>query len=429
LIPAVVLLSAGVVALDVGSIRNEREGRLQSLRAAGYPTTFVELAEYTKLPEGVRNAADVYKLVFDVLTELKDDPNAPLGQIPARGEPLPIETAAEMSKYLTTTDKCFALLHEAASIEHCRFDWNYADQLQPWIAHDHWSNAKSCAFLLRRRAVFHACAGDTDAAATCIRDGLRLADSMQREPGTLGHAVRIALRAVALAGLEQTLNLASYADRQLAELDEALAASSAALDLKGTMVTQQCIELERYRAIEFARRPSLLQTVRNRDFVRAVPGMRARGFVDLLDYWRAYIEATEFPVTQQLARFREIDREMASLSFLHAMVRRYWPAGVQRTVELDLRVRVHLDLARTALAVERYRLATGNVPGHLDELVPRYLEQVPIDPFDGRPIRYKHRNPGYLLYSILEDGQDNAGRTRDDVSSGEPYDWCFVVTR
>ena len=62
---------------------------------------------------------------------------------------------------------------------------------------------------------------------------------------------------------------------------------------------------------------------------------------------------------------------------------------MDRVAALDLRFRAHLDLARTALAIERYRLATGAVPSELDELVPEHLQEMPLDPFDGRPIRYR----------------------------------------
>jgi len=54
---------------------------------------------------------------------------------------------------------------------------------------------------------------------------------------------------------------------------------------------------------------------------------------------------------------------------------------------------------------------------------------VPVDPFDGRPIRYRRTDPGYLLYSVDTDGQDHGGRERSDAQQGEPYDWCFIVTR
>ena len=106
-----------------------------------------------------------------------------------------------------------------------------------------------------------------------------------------------------------------------------------------------------------------------------------------------------------------------------------WPLLRAGLFELDAGIQVQFDLARTALALERFRLPTGARPERMEELVPRYLPQVPLDPFDGQPIRYRRRQAGYLLYSVGPDGQDNDGREQDEVKSGEPCDWCFIVVR
>jgi hypothetical protein len=65
----------------------------------------------------------------------------------------------------------------------------------------------------------------------------------------------------------------------------------------------------------------------------------------------------------------------------------------------------------------------------LEELVPKFLNKVPIDPFDDQPIRYQRPEPGYLRYSVDVDGHDNGGRQRNEVKSGQPYDGCFIVMR
>jgi hypothetical protein len=141
-----------------------------------------------------------------------------------------------------------------------------------------------------------------------------------------------------------------------------------------------------------------------------------------------YIEATKLPPRQRLARFAEISEDARERSLLHAVSAMILPS-LTRVAEQDLRLRAHLDLARTALAIERHRLATGEIPAELGQLVPRYLDAVPIDPFDGQPIRYRRTEPGYILYSILADGQDNGGRAFDQDSPDAPCDWPFIVTR
>jgi type II secretory pathway pseudopilin PulG len=89
-------------------------------------------------------------------------------------------------------------------------------------------------------------------------------------------------------------------------------------------------------------------------------------------------------------------------------------------------------LAQTALAIERFRLAHGQLPDKLDELVPQFLAAVPDDPFDGQPLRYHHLVKGYVIYSVGSDGEDNGGRERPvNVKSTDKthYDITFTVER
>ena len=65
-----------------------------------------------------------------------------------------------------------------------------------------------------------------------------------------------------------------------------------------------------------------------------------------------------------------------------------------------------------SVALERYRLARGAWPKKLPDLVPDYLSEVPIDCFDGQPLRCKHLKDGVVVYSVGPDGKDNDGRVR-----------------
>jgi hypothetical protein len=70
-------------------------------------------------------------------------------------------------------------------------------------------------------------------------------------------------------------------------------------------------------------------------------------------------------------------------------------------------------LTVAALALERYRLRRGQLPPELATLVPKFLPAVPVDPMDGRPLRYRLLpEGGFLLYSVGEDGVDNGGDPR-----------------
>jgi hypothetical protein len=68
------------------------------------------------------------------------------------------------------------------------------------------------------------------------------------------------------------------------------------------------------------------------------------------------------------------------------------------------------EMALTAIALQRYRLRRGAFPDALDRLVPEFLPDLPLDWFDGRPLRYRRIAPDrFLLYSVNQDGEDDGG--------------------
>jgi serine/threonine protein kinase len=91
------------------------------------------------------------------------------------------------------------------------------------------------------------------------------------------------------------------------------------------------------------------------------------------------------------------------------------PEGPDLFSALARAAKRHLALCRsaaTALAVERCRLAHKEWPSDLAALVPLYLKDVPIDPFDGQPLRYRRTFDGVVIYSVAEDCVDNQGNIR-----------------
>ena len=102
-----------------------------------------------------------------------------------------------------------------------------------------------------------------------------------------------------------------------------------------------------------------------------------------------------------------------------------------------VRGQAQLHLALTACALERHRLATGGYPATLDELVPRFLDRVPIDPMTGGPLRYARAADGtFRLYSVGADGLDDGGELvkrsdplmADELNGSGPGDWVWATT-
>jgi hypothetical protein len=96
-----------------------------------------------------------------------------------------------------------------------------------------------------------------------------------------------------------------------------------------------------------------------------------------------------------------------------------WLSGGVSQAKKEAGSLAHLRLSQTALALERFRAAHDNrYPDALGELSPQLLPAVPVDPFDGQPLRYRKQDTGYLLYSIGPDLKDDGGQ-RPPVGKGD----------
>ena len=74
---------------------------------------------------------------------------------------------------------------------------------------------------------------------------------------------------------------------------------------------------------------------------------------------------------------------------------------------------------QTLIALRSFEEEQGELPRGLDLLVPDFLEKVPVDPFDGNPLRYDPERR--IVWSVGEDLIDQNGSTvqREDTRSDE----------
>jgi hypothetical protein len=81
-----------------------------------------------------------------------------------------------------------------------------------------------------------------------------------------------------------------------------------------------------------------------------------------------------------------------------------WPIALRQRA----RATADLRVGRTALAVALCAAETGAPPASLEALVPAYLRRVPLDPWDGQPLRYASVGPA-KVWSVGRDGRDDGG--------------------
>ena len=99
-----------------------------------------------------------------------------------------------------------------------------------------------------------------------------------------------------------------------------------------------------------------------------------------------------------------VDRYPATDAAAHAHERITFLRGLSYSV-LSFPSRTARDLmVETARAVQRYRYRKGRYPDNLDALMPKMLDEAPIDPW-GRPLNYERLKNGYRLSCLGGDGR------------------------
>ncbi len=161
-------------------------------------------------------------------------------------------------------------------------------------------------------------------------------------------------------------------------------------------------------------------------------GLADRDAIVYLDLMNDYIETTQLPLHQRQKAAETIEAKLKATSKIHILLHDFMPA-FSRFITINIRGIAQLRAARVGLAIQRYRLATGDIPDTLADLVPTYLETIPKDPFDGSELRYRKLESGFVVYSVGEDKRDDGGQERlpfgERKKGASNWDITFIVER
>src|SRR5208282_901758 len=103
--------------------------------------------------------------------------------------------------------------------------------------------------------------------------------------------------------------------------------------------------------------------------------------------------------------------------------------GIGAVVKKFAYAQSSVDLARVAIALERYRLAHGEFPESLDALAPQFIAKLPHDIINGQPLHYRRTGDGqFVLYSVGWNETDDGGTVglkKDGAVDINQGDWVW----
>jgi hypothetical protein len=425
----VILALAAIILAPQVYVRYRIRQELDAIRKAGYPVTLEELDRWIPAPTGA-NAADVYQQAFAKFARTPGDANLPIvgtARLPELGEPLPEEMQEAIADYLKANADALALLHKAAGIPECQFPSSVS--AGSFAARPELTSIRQAARLLYLEALARAEAGDAPGAAQSVEDMLAMSASLRQDPTMISRLVRVAVNAIAMVTLERVLSRTPVTDQTLRSLAERQMRSEDLEGLPAILAAERCTgydflsrqdisQLTLYAGVT-SRRLTLLQ------FLYRFGGAKTPDLLEFLRLSREWVTASQEPLPQRMDASKALASKVAKLPEYRIGTKALLSISDRFLLE-DARGVARLRCARAAMAVERYRNAKGTLPETLESLVPEYLDAVPQDPFNGKPLLYKRLEKRYVVYSVNDDGKDDGG---NPLTGGGNDDVTFTVAR
>lgn len=418
--------------------RTEMMDQLAALRAQGYGTSLAELAAKTK---SVPDSQNLSLAVLDTVALLDGGQKAAQDgvEVPVRGEPTSAEGMAVLRSFVTNNAEAFERGAEILKRTEGVVKLDYSKGYEMLLPHLSKFKDLANAYSLKMRV-----ASEGHRAHEATTDALtifQIARGLEDDPLVISHLVRYAVVTIGCQSLDRALNQVEFPMTDLVELQNALGRLEKLTRMDLALTGELASGLD-----AFGRGPDLQLLVGLTDN-NAPPnpalgaGMRLYGALGFLKSEQAtltrmlseMIRIGRLPTWEQRALLAVCEKEVQRMrsrprpgSLLSPML---LPALVNAS-QREWAYLANVRCAAVGVAIERYRLDHDKkAPETLDALVPKYLKALPLDPFDGKPLRFRREERGWTVYSIGPNLRDDSGYEPVKGQRGDNFDIVFIMER
>jgi hypothetical protein len=360
-----------------------------------------------------QNAGPLYEKAFARLDNdsLRGVENSPIG-MNATFDPKEPATVA----YLTRQASTLELLRKAAAMPCCRFEDDLTvksfEKFKPPI-----NGERMAANVLSLDSRRELAEGRVPNAIADVAAIFRMSRHFMPRPGVMAGMVAVGVDAVAASALQEILPAVSH-PREIADL------SPQALGSLRRM-SWRTFQSEERLMLDFLGAPQHVGGEGSEvahSLAAADPLLHVVLVSDELDAWLEVIDTCKQATRQQYFKIaQEVNHVEEKNRATHAhkgMFTSILAPSVTRSLQAIAKGEASDACVEIALAMTRYRLDHGSLPDHLPDLVPAYLDSVPLDPFDGQPLRLIVKDNRWIIYSVGTSGKDAGSQTTPDWKKG-----------
>ncbi len=416
--------------------------RLEAIRKRGYPTTLTELNAWYKVPPSEDTAPvylDAFKLPLFDMSSQPGRPSTDLELLPARGANLREDEQAQLEALFATNQAAMELLHSVQPGLRCRYPIDLTQGFSTLLPHI--AKVRRGVLALGAEALLRSTQGKPAQAVESLQAAGRLADSLTLEPLLISQLVRMASWGLLLKRMERVVNATRLSEQELALLQRTVSAAEQPDTLARGWIGEQAVGVAFFtdRSAQYQVFGSGMgggMGVNSRSAARAmITAMQVTGMFgqDRSVYMRIVsnaLAAAQMPYPARVEAARWTEKLSTNIATKFCIFSRVLMPSIASPFLTDADHATRVRTATTALAIERFRLAhTNALPGSLQDLVPVFLPEVPTDPYDGKPLRFKRLNSGFVVYGLGRDGKDDGGAEGKEKSAKPPPDISFTIER
>ena len=357
--------------------------------------------------------------------------------------------ANDLLRDLERYESVLQQIREASSRPHCKFPTRWEDG--PAMPLPHLNFAMGTSLFLSLRTHAHLALGNSSAARAECDHAMRLYQALAAEPTLIAGLVRLSLLDRLESCVWDGLAAGQWADEDITALEKTFAEVRLFDDCRFAFTAERGFMNDNH--MDFAKRgfDKLRDEMKAYEFI----GMKFEPSLGERIFWHTFPKGWIFQImvrsneyfdwllaplddsaNKKDAPFSPPTRSSKDWLESHPAppgVGKVWQYVMEQSLPVFdsaykryLYAHTRAQETRLACTLERFRRAKGGLPETLDELMPEFIEAIPKDVFDRKPLRYRRNaDGGYDLWSIGSNRKDDGGKIDPKKTGEEQDDWLW----
>jgi type II secretory pathway pseudopilin PulG len=437
---AIIAILAGVLLAGYRLwLRNQIRVELEKVRNAGLPVALDEVDNWYPTVATEENAASAF---CDHFYSVKPGPaeitlpivgNTPL---PKPRERLDAGLKLQIGTFLENNSNRLQVIHQAMRLGKSRYpiDLNLgAATLLP-----HLSKIREAKNLLQLQVVFTCDSGHRGEAINALVDEFRLAETLKNEPIMISQVTRLTLINEGTESLQRIVSIFSLSTEEIELLSGEIGRVENGLKdcWQRMLVGERSLGIDVFNAppnkvTEYLDSANSINSANFPALIFATRRLVGIWDADNLFYLRIMARANELPTMKFSAAFSEAGRLVSDASrqtpqhMMSAMLLPNFQTEIAKLVATEAALRACV----IGLGIERYHKETGHLPDQLQELVPRFLRALPLDPGNETPFAYVRNGTGYSIESVVMKAEGRNRIREENAPAKKEGRVAFAVER